>query len=224
MRTVLLSLVAVLAFGCSSSQRSGGGGPVDPTLAAALDALLPGEDAEDAADVALLVGGARAVYKETWSEEGTGIGLAVVIRGGGKDERVEVFMPGDDVEGLAAALAKAKHKIGAHLRGEAVTQLTATPWPTTTVGDEERAAPSTEAAGVTLVWAGTTIEARDASGKRLGVIDWSDEVEPPHVGVPVSVYTAPGLRTLLVSVLFDPSGGYAEGYNVYASTYVLALR
>ncbi|MCC6620980.1 MAG: hypothetical protein IT385_06980 [Deltaproteobacteria bacterium] len=223
MKLALPSLAALVLCACASSSRAPDRS-ADPALRAALEALLPPEDAEDRAPVALLVADpARAVYAETWSEEGTGIGLAVVIAGGAEDERLEVFTPGAGLETHEAALAEARKNLASRLAGRAVTRLEGEPWPAAP-SDDAAPAPSMNAAGgVTLTWSGTTVVASDASGKRLGAIDWADDVEEPHVGKPLIVYGAAGVRTLLVTVLFDPGEGYAEGYNAYGSTYRIDL-
>jgi len=224
MRIPLLALLTLFTVACASSPRSGGG-DASPELRAALERLLPPLDAQGE-PVALVTASGRAVFSQAWSEEGTGMGLAVSLVQGGKEDRVEVFTPSDDPSRADAALAKARATLAKRLAGESVMTLPGRPWPPASEGDTAPPAPSMRVDGmdVALTFAGTKVEARDGAGKVLGSVDWADDVDEPHVGEPTMVFADPGSPLVLVNVFFDPGEGYSDGFNAYSDVYVLKLR
>ncbi|MFO0745944.1 MAG: hypothetical protein U1F43_09755 [Myxococcota bacterium] len=200
------------------------GAPDEATLAAT--ALLGEQDLDAPSVGALYVPATKTAYfTESWSEEGTGIGRAlVIVDATGHEERSEYQTPSmDDVE-QAAGVTAAQEALATRLRGQAIVRLTGHAWPV--VGDSTKASASMALPELdaSLEFKKGKLRALDAKGKKLVEVDVGKDAERPHKPSPARVSYLAGSDVVLVDVAFDPGEGYSDGFNVYYKTYLLRLR
>jgi len=191
------------------------------------DALFDADLDDDAKPVALYFPDKSTLaWAESWSEEGTGEGLAVVVRGAdGAEERLEVYAPGTGEDEQPKRIEVAKATLATRFAGDRLVRLEASAWPPT--NSETDAKPkdtmALDAVHLRVTYKRRQLTATDAAGKVVGRLDLGKEAIKPHVPHPAVLFAAAGAKPVLVDVAFDPGDGYTEGFIYYTKTYVLVV-
>lgn len=220
---VCLSLSLAAAGACGSSKpkpEGGGGGPTgkvkaeDPAVLA--DALLAEEDGVPPPVLWSPLDG-RIVYVQTWAQEGTGTGLAVVWANPTQDDtRIDVYTP-EEGPGPEEGRLAARPKIIAGLKGLGYVRMSRIAWPE---DDEGHVAPELEVPTIgKLGWTKDHKLVRVADGATLRAV----EAEDPHVPEPVAIDYVLGSKEIALELIFDPGESYGEGFNVYHETHLIRL-
>lgn len=181
----------------------------------AADAQALAKGLLDRAQVAYSPTKKKIAFTESYNEEGSGAGLAVVFVGeDGKTGRedIEVYTPGDDEE---AKVKAALPKIAERLAAEGFIGLPKTEWPE----KKEMVSPF---GGLEISWKKNELIATRA-GEGTTTQKKKLQPEKPFKDEPTAVFTSMTAPIIVVQVLHDPGEGYIEGFNVFTSYEVLPM-
>ena len=155
------------------------------------------------------------IYADTWTQEGTGVGLRVERRLGATKSTTTLVQVGPE-EPTGDERDAALKLVTAALDGVPWRVLERTPW-------EDADLPlSVPALKLTATFDAPRLRLSSPSGN--ATISVGPPSSTPHLPHPIDVYASAGVPVVVVKIWFDAGSGYAQGYNHYSEHRVVRLR